>query len=149
MDKNTVIGMLLMCAVIFGFMYCQSNNKETQQAGNKQSSKTEKNNKSNQAATIDSLSQDDWATLTALVAKNDSAINDGGVNIKQEGGKLTGSVKVGSSTVSIDSINTNVNAVEAVRTLITKYNQALMFSGCHKGSTQTVTLRNDSIKVEI
>ena len=150
MDKNTVIGMLLMCAVIFGFMYCQSNNaKDAKQGNNKQTTKTEKNDKNQAAAPIDSLTQDDWATLSALVAKNDSALSDGGVNIQKVGDKLTGTVKVGDSTVSLDSVNTNVNAVEAVKQVISKYNNAQMFSACLKGNAQIITLKNDSIKVEI
>ena len=40
MDKNTVIGMLLMVAVIFGFMYCQSGNEK--KAKNKDNKQTEK-----------------------------------------------------------------------------------------------------------
>ena len=148
MDKNTVIGMLLMCAVIFGFMYCQSdNNKDAKQGNNKQTEKKADNNQP--AAPIDTLTQEDWTALSAIVAKNDSALVDGGVNIKQVGDKLTGTVKVGNSTVSIDSVNTNVNAAEALKQVITKHNQAQMFSGCLKGSDQTVTLKNDSIKVEI
>ena len=149
MDKNTVIGMLLMCAVIFGFMYCQSgNNKEAaKQASNKQTEKKADNTK--QAAPIDTLTQDDWAQLTALVAKNDSALNDSGINIKKVGDKLTGTVIAGKDTVSLDSVNTNVNAVDALKQVITKYTQAQMFSGCLKGNNQTVTLKNDSIKIEI
>ncbi len=150
MDKNTVIGMLLMCAVIFGFMYCQSNNaKDSQQSGGKQSPKTEKNDNKTATAPIDSLTQDDWATLATLVASNDSALSDGAVNIKQVGDKLTGTVKVGNTTVSLDSVNTDVNAVEAVRQTIAKYNNAQMFGACLKGSDNTVTLKNDSVKIEI
>ena len=149
MDKNTVIGMLLMCAVIFGFMYCQSNNKEAQQGKNKQATKTEKTDNNTPAQPTDSLSQDDWATLAALVAKNDSAINDGPVSIKQVGDKLTGTVIAGSDTVSLDNVNTNVNAVDAVKQVIAKYNNAQMFSACLTGTNQTVTLKNDSIKIEI
>ena len=151
MDKNTVIGMLLMCAVIFGFMYCQSNNaKDAAQQGNKkQTAKTEKNDKNNAAAPTDSITQDDWATLAALVAKNDSTLTDGTVSVKQVGDKLAGTIKVGKSTLSLDSVNTDVNAVEAVKQLIAKYNNAQMFSACLTGSNQTVTLKNDSINIEI
>ncbi len=148
MDKNTVIGMLLMCAVIFGFMYCQSgNNKNAQQGNNKQTERKAGDN--TPAAPTDSITQEDWATLTALVAKNDSALNDGGVTLRKEGDKLTGTVKVGTNTLSIDSVNTDVNAVEAVKAVITKYNSAQMFSGCLTGTDQTITLKNDSLKIEI
>ncbi len=148
MDKNTVIGMLLMCAVIFGFMYCQSgNNKDAQQGNNKQTEN--KKDASKSSSTQDSLTHEDWAALTALVAENDSSLNDGSVSLKQANGKLIGNVIVGNDTVSIDSINTNVNAVDAIKSVITKFKQAQMFSGCLKGNDQKITLKNDSIKIEI
>ncbi|MBR5639708.1 MAG: membrane protein insertase YidC [Muribaculaceae bacterium] len=147
MDKNTVIGMLLMFAVIIGFMYCQSNNnKDAKQGDNKQSENTT-NNKHNEHK--DSLSQNDWATLSKLVSENDSSLVYGGVNIQQKGEKLIGTVKTGNSTISIDSVNTNVNAVKEVREAIKKYTNAQMFSGCLKGENKTITLKNDSLNIEI
>ncbi len=148
MDKNTVIGMLLMCAVIFGFMYCQSNNaKDAQQDNNKQAEKKEN---ANPDTPKDTLTQEDWDKLSSLVAENnDSALVYEGVSVKQVGGKLTGTVKVGNSTLSIDSVNKNINAVDAVRKAISKFRSAQKFSGCLTGTNQNVTLKNDSLEIEI
>ena len=55
MDKNTVIGMLLMCAVIFGFMYFQPKEENTP---NKQQATTTENSTSKATnASIDTLTR--------------------------------------------------------------------------------------------
>lgn len=154
MDKNTVIGMLLMVAVIFGFMYCQSGNeKKAKNKDNKQTEKVEEKKQASQQNT-DSLTVKDFAELKDLVAKNNGAIKYGGMDVSlTPDSTLTGTVKVGNRIVDIklDSLNSNVNAVSAVRNVISKYGKAEMFIGClqSQGVTKPIKLKNDSIEIEI
>ena len=92
MDKNTIIGMLLMCAVIFGFMMLQQPNKD-EQLEQQQASKTEQAQSQQVAnASVDTLTQAEFALLDTLVAKNgDIAVE--GVNITSNDGKAAGTVK--------------------------------------------------------
>ena len=69
MDKNTVIGMLLMCAVIFGFMYFQPKDENAQ---NKQQAQTTEKTANNAAsnASVDTLTAAEMTLLDTLTAKN-------------------------------------------------------------------------------
>ena len=154
MDKNTVIGMLLMCAVIFGFMYFQPK-EETPQ--NKQASATTEKTKDQSAnASIDTLTSDEMTLLDTLTAKNGNITFEGVKLISQEG-KATGTVQVENKTIDLSTLTQAKTddprsqnlAVQAVRNVISKYAQASAFSSNLTGEAKTVTLENDSLKVEI
>ena len=154
MDKNTIIGMLLMCAVIFGFMYFQSNDEKAKQA-TKAKPKTEQAASTQNNVNIDTLSREELNELDSLVAIN-GKISDGGINLTNSEGKLAGTVTVNNTTLNIDSINIagkdNTNqslAVANVREMMTKYKNAKMFSESLKGTEQTYKLKNDSILIEV
>ena len=154
MDKNTVIGMLLMCAVIFGFMYLQP--KEENQQNKQQKATTE--NTANQAtnANVDTLTSAEMTLLDTLTAKN-GAITLEGVNLINEGGKATGTVKIDNKTIDLSTLTVAKSddprsqnlAVQAVKNVISKYAQASAFSANLTGKNETVSLENDSIKIEV
>lgn len=153
MDKNTVIGMLLMCAVIFGFMYLQP--KEEQQ--NQQQTTTTENSGGKVAnASVDTLTSDELTLLDTLVAKNGNIAMEG-VSLTSDGGKATGTVKIENKTIDIASLSVAKSddpraqnlAVQAVKKVISKYAQASAFSANLTGENKTVALENDSIKIEV
>jgi len=153
MDKNTVIGMLLMCAVIFGFMYLQP--KEEQQ--NQQQTTTTENSGGKVAnASVDTLTTDELTLLDTLVAKNGNIAMEG-VNLTSDGGKATGTVKIENKTIDLASLSVAKSddpraqnlAVQAVKKVISKYAQASAFSANLTGENKTVALENDSIKIEV
>ena len=154
MDKNTVIGMLLMCAVIFGFMYFQP--KEESQRNQQPKATTENSASEVTNASVDTLTRAEMTLLDTLTAKNGSITLDG-VNLSNEGGKATGTVKIDNKTISLSSLAMSKSddprsqnlAVQAVKRVISKYAQASAFSGNLTGEDKTETLENDSIKIEI
>ena len=158
MDKNTIIGMLLMCAVIFGFMMLQQPNKD-EQLEQQQASKTEQAQSQSQQvanASVDTLTQAEFALLDTLVAKNgDIAVE--GVNITSTDGKAAGTVKIDNKIINIASLNASTSddprsqnlAVQAVKKVIEKYAKAAAFSANLTGENKTVKLENDSLAIEI
>ena len=153
MDKNTVIGMLLMCAVIFGFMYLQP--KEEQQ--NQQQTTTTENSGGKVAnASVDTLTSDELTLLDTLVAKNGNIAMEG-VSLTSDGGKATGTVKIENKIIDLASLSVAKSddpraqnlAVQAVKKVISKYAQASAFSANLTGENKTVALENDSIKIEV
>ena len=78
MDKNTVIGMLLMCAVIFGFMFFQQPSEEEAQKQQQQAAKTEQAaSQTTTQAVVDTLSTAEMTLLDTLTAKNGSIAFEG------------------------------------------------------------------------
>lgn len=152
MDKNTIIGMLLMCAVIFGFMYFQSNDENAKKP-TKSTAKTEQvaDNQSKNAS-VDSLTRDERHELDSLVAV-DGKMNFSGVNLTSSEGKLAGSVTVGNTAVNIDSINNagenQAAAIASLRDAMSEYKNSQMFRACLTGEDKTYKLKNDSIQIEI
>jgi len=156
MDKNTIIGMLLMCAVIFGFMYLQPKDENAQQNQQKATAteQAEKGNVSN--AAVDTLTTAELSLLDSLTAKNGN-IAFGGVSLVNEGGKVAGTVKVENKTLNVadlqnpksdDPRSQNI-AVKAVKSVIDKYAKASAFSANLSGEQKTIALKNDSLAIEI
>lgn len=147
--------MLLMVAVIFGFMYCQSNNKDPKQGNNKQTAKTEKLNEDKATTGIDTLSLDDLNDLKEYIEEN-GPIADSIMNLNNVEGKLTGTVSVGNTTFDIDSLRVKTQndslqsiAVASVMKLLQNNNKPQEFNAYRSGSEETITLKNDSIEIEI
>jgi len=154
MDKNTVIGMLLMCAVIFGFMYFQP--KEENTATKQQATTTENSTTQAINASVDTLTSAEMTLLDTLTAKNGN-INFEGVNLTNTDGKATGTVKIDNKTIDLatlahaksDDPRSQNLAVQAIKNVISKYAQASAFSANLSGVEKTVALENDSIRIEI
>ncbi len=157
MDKNTIIGMLLMCAVIFGFMMLQQPDQEQAQKKQQQAAQTEQaSNQQAINASVDTLTQAEFTLLDTLVAKNGNIAVEG-VNIINDNGKAAGTVKVDNKTINIASLSASSSddprsqnlAVQAVKRVIEKYAKASAFSANLTGVNKTITLKNDSLTVEI
>ncbi|MBR2146693.1 MAG: membrane protein insertase YidC [Muribaculaceae bacterium] len=155
MDKNTVIGMLLMCAVIFGFMYFQPKNeapKDKQQAASTEQAASQ----SASNASVDTLATEEIEKLDSITAKY-GEIAMGGVLLTNQEGKATGTIKVDNKTIDLSSLSVAKSddpksqnlAVIAVRKVLEKYVKASQFSANLSGENKTIALENDSIKIEI
>lgn len=154
MDKNTVIGMLLMCAVIFGFMYLQP--KEDKTSNKQQANTTQTATDPAASASVDTLTAQEMTLLDTLTAKNGTIAFEG-VTLSNDNGKAAGTVKVDNKTIDLSALTVAKTddprsqnlAVQAVKNVISKYAQASAFSANLTGEDKTVALENDSIKVEI
>ena len=156
MDKNTVIGMLLMCAVIFGFMYLQPKDENAQNSQQQAANTEQKASQEAAKASVDTLTSAEMTLLDSLTAKN-GAITFEGVNLTNQDGKATGTVKIEGKTIDFASLampksddpKSQNLAVLAVKNVISKYAQASAFSANLTGENTTVKLENDSLAIEI
>ena len=155
MDKNTVIGMLLMCAVIFGFMYFQP--KEEAPTDKQQAASTEQTaSQSASNASVDTLATEEFVKLDSITAKYGEVAMEG-VQLTNQEGKATGTIKVGNKTIDLSSLSVAKSddpksqnlAVIAARKVLEKYVKASQFSANLSGENKTIALENDSIKIEI
>ena len=103
MDKNTVIGMLLMCAVIFGFMYLQPKDENAQNSQQQAANTEQKASQEAAKASVDTLTSAEMTLLDSLTAKN-GAITFEGVNLTNQDGKATGTVKIEGKTIDFASL---------------------------------------------
>lgn len=164
MDKNTITGMLLMCAVIFGFMWLTKPSEAELAERQRQQDSISKAATAASAgeAAIKVLSADDVAQLTTILtpAAGDSAqasIDKDGVKLRLQGGELVGEVAVGDTVLSIDELRRpsssvpalHNSAVDAVEKVLLTYQQNGPFARLTSGTAQTVKLVNDSLEVEL
>ncbi len=165
MDKNTIIGMLLMCAVIFGFMYCNRPSQEEiarqqEAAKQEQLAQQKRNAEAGSEAMLDSITADDVNNLMLCLNAEDNAnhtLSDNDVNLKLNGNAIDGTVKVGDTIVSyadlaaakITDVALHNKAVESLRTLANTQLDNGVFASKMKGTNSVVTLENDSLKLEI
>ena len=165
MDKNTLIGMLLMGLVIFGFMWLNQPSPEEMAERQRQLDSIAAVEKAEQQrditeGNVDTLSTDDLAHLRSVLESmpaENSAINSEGVVISLKDGKISGTVKVGDHVVPWDEVAATTSkdpathnlAVQAVQRALDVYAKNGSFAAALTGSEQMVTLENDSLKVEI
>ena len=163
MDKNTITGMLLMCAVIFGFMML--NKPSEAQLAEQQRIKdsiaaVQKQAQNNPAQPLAMLSPDEVQQLQAVIAEHSATagnqgIDDGAVKLSLVDGKVVGTVVVADTTLAFDdllSASSDVahrQAVEAVKKALENYAKNGAFASSMTGTEQIVKLRNDSLEVEI
>ena len=172
MDKNTLIGFLLMGAVIFGFMYFNTPSQEEleaqRQAQQEQIEQAAIDNAATKETPIDSLSANEIKELSTFVKAYGiaDAENADVYTYKNESVNLVcDSVLSGTVTVedSIIDVNTIINADvatlatpianQAVKNLkdasstLSKYGQ---FTGCLASATDTATIRlqNDVLALD-
>ena len=167
MDKNTVIGLLLMFAVIFGFSYLNRPSEAELAAQRQQDSiaQVEKAKQQAASAAADTLSANELAQLKDAL-RQIGAANGGKATIDNNGVKLqlaTGDVVEGTvateggktvdfnelmGTETADAKSHNL-AVEAVRGIISNYAKNGSFASCMSGTEQIVKLKNDVLEIEI
>ena len=165
MDKNTLIGMLLMGVVIFGFMWLnQPSEAEMAERQRQMDSiaavQRANDRKSLVTGNVDTLSTEEQ-TLIASVLKNlpadHASINNEGVILSLKDGKIDGTVTVADTTVTWDEViaSTSKNpaahnlAVQAVQRALDVYAKNGSFAASLTGSEEFITLENDSLKVEL
>ena len=165
MDKNTLIGLLLMGLVIFGFTWLnRPSEAEMAERQRQQDSIAAVQNAEQQrditAGNVDTLSTGELAHLQSVLDNmpaGNAAINNQGVVLSLKDGSITGTVTVGDTTVKWDEViaHTSDNpavhnlAVQAVQRALDVYAKNGLFAASLTGSEQMVTIENDSLKVEL
>ncbi len=164
MDKNSLIGMLLMGVVIFGFMWLQQPSEAELAERQRQldsiaaAEKVEQNNIAE--GVVDTLSTSDVSHLTSVLQNmpaDNAAINSEGVLLSLKDGKITGTVTVRDTTVQWDEVTATTSAnpaihnlaVQAVQRALDTYAKNGSFAASLTGTEELVTLENDSLKLEL
>ena len=158
MDKNTIIGMLLMCAVIFGFMYLQQPSEEQLAEQRKAQQEQLAAEKAQQAvaagAVSDTLATAEVALLDSL-SRNATIATDA-VHLTSVDGHAAGTIKVDGKEVTLDQVKavlgdprTQNLAVAAVKAALDKYAKNAPFAAHLTGTAQNITLQNDSLVVTV
>ena len=167
MDKNNLLGLLLMGAVIFGFMYINQPSEEEIAAAKKaQIEATQQNDsKKEEVVTVDTLTANHVSKLTAMVKSAGVSQNDGtyafktnGVDLRCDSTKVTGTINVNNTAVDVTKIINNKLegltpkvAQAAVDTLISTINRFDSYGNFAKymsGKNETLSLENDVMKVD-
>ncbi len=165
MDKNTLIGMLLMGAVIFGFMWLNQPSEAELAERQRQIDSIAAVEKAEQrhslaAGNVDTLAATEQAQLLSVLQNmpaDAATINNEGVMLSLRDGKIDGTVTVGDTTVQWSEVTaaTSANpavhnlAVQAVQRALDMYAKNGSFAASLTGTEQMVTLENDSLKVEL
>ena len=166
MDKNNLLGLLLMGAIIFGFMYINQPSEEEIAATQKAQIEATQNNSQNDEVAIDTLTSNQVSKLVAMVkasgeAQNDGtyALSTGNVNLRCDSTTLSGTVSVNNNIIDVKKIVANdLNeyprpvakaAVEALISSVNRYDSFGNFAQYMGGKGDTLTLENDVIKVDI
>ena len=165
MDKNTLIGLLLMGLVIFGYSWLtQPSEAELAERQRQMDSiaalQEDDKHKDVSAGVVDTLSSDELAHLTSVLQSmpaGNAAINNEGVMLTLKDGVVTGTVTVADTTVTWDEVTAKTSqnpavhnlAIQAVNKALDVYAKNGSFATSLTGTEQFVTLENDSLKVEI
>ena len=165
MDKNTLIGMLLMGLVVFGFMWLQKPTEAELAERQRQMDSIAAVQKAEQqrdiaSGNVDTLTTDEMNHLIGVLQnmpEGNAAINSDGVMLSLKDGKVDGTVTVGDNTVNWDEVTasesddpaTHILAVQAVQKAIDTYARNGSFAASLTGTEEFVTLENDSLKVEL
>lgn len=157
MDKNTIIGLLLMMAVIFGFqfVFSPSEDEVQQQKQEQVDANKEKKDSDEKNVTTDSLSANEFAKLKENLKRygGDSAsIKTDALQVALVDGKVK-------ATLCLDGKNQTVDDAEhaplstamasALRDLNTTYMRNGDFSAMMKPRNDSVVIKNDSLRLVI
>lgn len=172
MDKNSITGMLLMGAIIFGFMWLQQPSQEELAARREQAEaqriEAERQAKADEEmrmlGNVDTVSAGEVNMLRAAVIEYGAVDANGvktlaadGVKVVLEGDDLNGTIEINGTSVSVaEALNntssnpvTHNRALAKLRTEVNKYVKNGVFAKCLTGTDSVVTLQNDSLKVAI
>ena len=162
MDKNTLIGMLLMGLVIFGFMWLNKPTEAEMAERQRQMDSIaalQQQQHDIAAGDVDTLSTDEVAHLMSVLENmpaDNAVINNEGVILALQDGKISGTVTVADTTVQWDEVTAATSgnpavhnlAVQAVQRVLDVYAKNGSFAASLTGTEQMVTLENDSLKVD-
>ena len=174
MDKNAIIGMLLMGVVIFGFMWLNqpSEAELAQRRAAAEQAATEAAMRQAEAGAAfgvtDTITAAEIATLKSTVMQFGHAagegekavytLTNGGVSVTLQNGELSGSImldggSMGSLSEALASTTANVafhnRLVAQVRTLINDYTRNGSFANFLNGRDSTIVLENEVLRVEV
>ena len=173
MDKNTLIGMLLMAAVIFGFMYLQPKPEPAKESARKEQMAGKDRSGQEHAMLLDSISPQEVAdlanTIVAVgVADSDApegtvpayTYNTAGVTLVNAGGSVSGSVDAMGTRVDYNAVITSrvpdslsleqrKAAIASLRGAITNAAKYQTFARHLAGTDTIVTLKNDVLELNI
>jgi YidC/Oxa1 family membrane protein insertase len=171
MDKNTITGLVLMAAIMFGFMYmtkpsdeeiAAAQARQEQAEAQKAAAKTEK-----AAVSVDSLTGADAAALAAVVRTSGTVSSDNpGVytfcndkfDLQLDSTGVSGTALIAGRALDIKSVLNHTaslsaaessQAAEAVHSLIAEMQKYKSFAQYLGGEVTETTLENDLIKVDI
>ncbi|MDE7471198.1 MAG: membrane protein insertase YidC [Paramuribaculum sp.] len=172
MDKNTITGLLLMAAVVLGFMWLNKPSEEElarQREAAEMQARAESEKSDNGAVlTVDSVSAAEIADITATIRQYGRQESEGGLiilsapkaNLSLDSeGKLGGSVETSAGPVGLNAILTSsygtitrAQAAEAVANLRTALADVARFKGFARylsGDSTTVRLANELLTLEL
>ena len=163
MDRNTILGLVLMGVVIFAFSWLNSPSEEELKA----TAETQTEQKeSASVAVVDSLSATELAEIKTIVAqygkKSDDGVattlRHGDVVLTLAGDELVGTVKAGGKEFSLDDLAKPAadsvrlvfnSAVKAVRLAVGEASKYSDFARFVSGDSTTVRLQNDLVAVDL
>jgi YidC/Oxa1 family membrane protein insertase len=165
MDKNTFTGLLLMAALMFGFMYCNRPDT-TEQAAQEQSLKND-NAKSDDAKSISGIDANLKASLAEKVrafgaltdsASHSYALAADGINLATDStGNITGSVNAANTDINVAAVlNADDNsispeqraaAVAVLKSKISSLDKYRDFASFLGGNNDTITIDNGKMRV--
>ena len=156
MDKNTIIGLLLMLAVIFGFNYIFApSEQELAQAEQVQREQQKQDNDNKTEANDNQLSANDFARLKENLQKygGDSAcLANEQLQVALVDGKVKATFRHDGKVDSIADVET-AKISQAFAMAIGELNDAYTrngdFSAMMKPRTDSVVLKNDSLQIVI
>lgn len=163
MDRNTIIGWVLIGAIFIGWMAMTNNYAKKEQENREQAQKEQVEARQEQAAQAsmrDSLDSDELTLLKSNIKQfgGDSArIVSGQNSVSLQGDQIGGSLTVDGQHIDVADLmagkvtNTRVNndAVKALRALSDTYGKNGPLASKLKGTNQVVKLKNDSLELEI
>ena len=165
MDKNTLIGLLLMGLVIVGFYWLNKTSEaelaeHQRQLDSIAAAQQTQQRRDIAAGDVDTLSVDELAHLQSVLENmpaGNAVINNEGVVLAMRDGQVSGTVTVGDTTVTWDEVTAHTSAnpavhnlaVQAVQRALDVYAKNGSFAASLTGTEQLVTLENDSLKVEL
>ncbi len=160
--------MLLMCAVIFGYMYffgpSEADMAEQQRQRDSIAAVQQQSKQLAGASAIDVLSADEvqqiknvLLTMASDSTRSQAGIDRDGVHLAMNGNSLVGSIALADTTFDFDEVLAATSstpalhnqAVAAVRKATESYLKNGSFANFLSGSEQIVKLHNDSIQLEV
>lgn len=170
MDKNSLLGMLLMAAVVFGFMMFSERSRENREQRDAQEQEAEAA-KTAQTIRIDTITADEAAAVPAILRRLGAQAGDSTaapvysyrtetVDLAYNGETVTGTVQAMDTTLSYAdvvasrfgddvSLETRRDAIENLRTALADADRYKNFARYLSGNDSTVTLKNDVLELQL
>ncbi|MEE0454547.1 MAG: membrane protein insertase YidC [Sodaliphilus sp.] len=157
MDKNTIIGLLLMMAVIFGFniLFAPSEEEIAQQKQEQVASNQDKKDSGDKQVATDSLSANDFAKLKENLKNygGDSAvIKTADLQVVLVDGKVKASLNIDGKAQTVNDAETEALSpamASALRELNNTYTRNGDFSAMMTPRNDSVVIKNDSLQLVI